>query len=63
MSELNLYFAKCGVKNICMLTPFQSEDEEEIEDMTINPTDLILLTARNEDDVSHLEVCQCNQIL
>ena len=46
-----------------MLTPFQSEDEEEIEDMTINPTDLILLTARNEDDVSHLEVCQSNQIL
>ena len=57
MSELNLYLAKCGLKSICMSTPFQSEDEEEIEDMTINPTDLILLTARNEDDVSHLEVC------
>ncbi|KAH7430339.1 hypothetical protein KP509_09G094400 [Ceratopteris richardii] len=33
-----------------------SEDEEEIEDMTIKPSDLLILTARNEDDVSHLEV-------
>ncbi|KAI5064988.1 hypothetical protein GOP47_0019683 [Adiantum capillus-veneris] len=33
-----------------------SDDEEEIEDMTIKPSDLLILTARNEDDVSHLEV-------
>ncbi|MCO5610246.1 hypothetical protein L7F22_064482 [Adiantum nelumboides] len=34
----------------------QSDDEDEIEDMTIKPSDLLILTARNEDDVSHLEV-------
>eukprot|EP00249_Psilotum_nudum_P016527 c25865_g2_i1 orf=232-1767(+) len=34
----------------------ESEDEEEIEDMTIKPSDLIILTAHNEDDVSHLEM-------
>lgn len=34
----------------------EEEDEEEIEDMTIKDSDLIVLTARNEDDVSHLEV-------
>ena len=32
------------------------DDDEEIEDMTIKDSDLIVLTARNEDDVSHLEV-------
>lgn len=32
------------------------DEEEEIEDMTIKDSDLIVLTARNEDDVSHLEV-------
>jgi periodic tryptophan protein 1 len=34
----------------------EDEDEDEIEDMTIKPADLLLLTARTEDDVSHLEV-------
>lgn len=34
----------------------EDDDEEEIEDMTIKDSDLIVLTARNEDDVSHLEV-------
>ena len=32
------------------------DKDEEIEDMTIKDSDLIILTARNEDDVSHLEV-------
>jgi len=32
------------------------EDDEEIEDMTLKSSDLIILTARNEDDVSHIEV-------
>lgn len=32
------------------------DDEDEIEDMRIKPSDLIILSARNEDDVSHLEV-------
>uniref|UniRef100_A0A0D6R4C8 Anaphase-promoting complex subunit 4-like WD40 domain-containing protein n=1 Tax=Araucaria cunninghamii TaxID=56994 RepID=A0A0D6R4C8_ARACU len=32
------------------------DDEDEIEDMTIKPSDLIILSARNEDDVSHLEM-------
>ncbi|CAM6101033.1 unnamed protein product [Calypogeia fissa] len=34
----------------------EDDDEEEIEDMTIKQSDLLLLTARTEDDVSHLEV-------
>lgn len=34
----------------------EDDDDEEIEDMTIKDSDLIVLTARNEDDVSHLEV-------
>ena len=33
-----------------------SEDESELEDMTFRDTDLVILGARNEDDVSHLEV-------
>ncbi|MCO5573036.1 hypothetical protein L7F22_026801 [Adiantum nelumboides] len=33
-----------------------SDDEDEIEDMTIKPSDSLILAARNEDDVSHLEV-------
>ena len=33
-----------------------SEDESEADDMTFRDTDLIILAARNEDDVSHLEV-------
>ncbi|KAL1541949.1 hypothetical protein AAHA92_26100 [Salvia divinorum] len=32
------------------------EDSEEEEDMTIKPEDGIIVCARNEDDVSHLEV-------
>ncbi|KAJ8644551.1 hypothetical protein MRB53_006299 [Persea americana] len=32
------------------------DDEEEIEDMVIKPTDAVIVCARNEDDVSHLEV-------
>eukprot|EP00252_Welwitschia_mirabilis_P026576 TRINITY_DN8769_c0_g1_i1.p1 TRINITY_DN8769_c0_g1~~TRINITY_DN8769_c0_g1_i1.p1 ORF type:complete len:500 (+),score=126.68 TRINITY_DN8769_c0_g1_i1:221-1720(+) len=32
------------------------EDEEEVEDKTIKPSDLLILCARNEDDLSHLEV-------
>jgi len=33
-----------------------SEDGSEAEDMTFRDTDLVILGARNEDDVSHLEV-------
>ncbi|XP_042411551.1 uncharacterized WD repeat-containing protein C17D11.16-like [Zingiber officinale] len=32
------------------------EDDDEIEDMTIEPTDAVIVCARNEDEVSHLEV-------
>lgn len=32
------------------------DDSEEIEDMTIRPMDAVVVCARNEDDVSHLEV-------
>ncbi|KAJ3676908.1 hypothetical protein LUZ60_002632 [Juncus effusus] len=33
------------------------EDEEEMEDLTIKPTDSVILCARNEDEVNLLEVC------
>lgn len=32
------------------------EDDSDIEDFTLRESDLVLLAARNEDDVSHLEV-------
>jgi len=32
------------------------DDGSEIDDLNFKPTDLIILAARNEDDVSHLEV-------
>ncbi|XP_059066869.1 uncharacterized WD repeat-containing protein C17D11.16 isoform X2 [Cryptomeria japonica] len=32
------------------------DDEDEIEDMTIKPSDQIIICARNEDEVSHLEI-------
>lgn len=37
------------------------EDEDEIDDFTIRPTDSIVLTARNEDDVSMVEVWVCEE--
>jgi hypothetical protein len=39
------------------ITPFQDEDSEDAEDMTINPTDVVLVCARSGEDVSQLEVC------
>ncbi|OAY84210.1 putative WD repeat-containing protein C17D11.16 [Ananas comosus] len=38
------------------------EDEEEIEDMTIKPTDAVIVCARNEDEVNHLEACICDLV-
>eukprot|EP00897_Mesotaenium_endlicherianum_P009561 jgi/Mesen1/8633/ME000050S08049 len=38
------------------ITLKEDEDEEEVDDFTIRPTDLLVLAARNEEDVSHLEV-------
>ncbi|KAJ9517860.1 hypothetical protein QJQ45_004211 [Haematococcus lacustris] len=39
------------------LTLGDSEDDsDEVEDLTLKPTDLLILAARNEDDVSNLEV-------
>ncbi|KAF3324006.1 WD repeat-containing protein C17D11.16 [Carex littledalei] len=35
----------------------EDDDDEEIEDMTIKPTDAVILCARNEDEVNLLEVC------
>jgi periodic tryptophan protein 1 len=32
------------------------DDEEDIDDTTVKPTDSVIICARNEDDVSHLEV-------
>ncbi|EEF40789.1 periodic tryptophan protein 1 homolog [Ricinus communis] len=32
------------------------EDSEDLEDMTINPKDAVIVCARNEDEFSHLEV-------
>eukprot|EP00270_Netrium_digitus_P010876 TRINITY_DN3403_c0_g1_i1.p1 TRINITY_DN3403_c0_g1~~TRINITY_DN3403_c0_g1_i1.p1 ORF type:complete len:584 (+),score=199.20 TRINITY_DN3403_c0_g1_i1:238-1752(+) len=37
------------------------DEEEEIDDLTLRPTDLLILTARNEDDVSHIEVWVCEE--
>ncbi|PKA56713.1 Protein SPA1-like 2 [Apostasia shenzhenica] len=34
----------------------EDEDDDEIEDMTIKPTDSVIICARNEDEVNHLEV-------
>ncbi|KAI5670108.1 hypothetical protein M9H77_10472 [Catharanthus roseus] len=34
----------------------EDDDSEELEDMTIKPEDAVIVCARNEDDVSHLEV-------
>ncbi|KAI8007147.1 hypothetical protein LOK49_LG07G00184 [Camellia lanceoleosa] len=33
------------------------DDSEEVEDMTITAEDAVIVCARNEDDVSHLEAC------
>lgn len=33
------------------------EDDDEIEDMTIKPTDAVIVCASNEEDVSQLEIC------
>ncbi|PIN14571.1 WD40 repeat-containing protein [Handroanthus impetiginosus] len=35
------------------------DDSEEEEDITIKPDDAVIVCARNEDDVSHLEACYC----
>ncbi|KAG2260994.1 hypothetical protein Bca52824_068073 [Brassica carinata] len=32
------------------------DDDEDIDDMTFKPTDSVIICARNEDEVSHLEV-------
>ncbi|KAG7542302.1 WD40 repeat [Arabidopsis thaliana x Arabidopsis arenosa] len=32
------------------------DDEDDIDDTTVKPTDSVIICARNEDDVSHLEV-------
>ncbi|CAI5466651.1 unnamed protein product [Closterium sp. Yama58-4] len=37
------------------------DDEDEIEDLTIRDTDLLILAARNEDDVSFIEVWVCEE--
>ncbi|GJP41797.1 hypothetical protein CLOM_g1442 [Closterium sp. NIES-68] len=37
------------------------DEEEEIEDLTIRDTDLLILAARNEDDVSFIEVWVCEE--
>ena len=39
-----------------MVASFQEEDEEEVDDFQLRESDTLILTARNEDDVSHLEV-------
>ncbi|ESQ55495.1 hypothetical protein EUTSA_v10024971mg [Eutrema salsugineum] len=38
------------------VTDDDDEDEEDIDDTTIKPTDSVIICARNEDEVSHLEV-------
>lgn len=36
---------------------------EELEDLTIRPTDLLLLAAVNDEDYNHLDVCIKDQDL
>ncbi|KAL3648834.1 hypothetical protein CASFOL_005237 [Castilleja foliolosa] len=50
----NLYYA--SNKMDPYLKDQDDEDSEEEEDITIKPDDAVLVCARNEDDVSHLEV-------
>lgn len=46
-----------------LITPFQDDDSEEVEDMTINPTDAVLVCAHSGDEVSQLEVCNSPNLL
>ncbi|XP_078180085.1 LOW QUALITY PROTEIN: putative WD repeat-containing protein C17D11.16 [Carex rostrata] len=49
-NEMDPYLKKDKVEN-------EDDDDEEIEDLTIKPTDAVILCARNEDEVNLLEVC------
>ena len=43
---------------LAMLTcGHQDDDSEEIEDLTIRPTDLLIISVANEEDYNHLDVC------
>ena len=35
----------------------EDEESEDLEDMTINPTDSVIVCARNGDDGNQLEAC------
>lgn len=39
------------------------EDDSEAEDFEVQASDFVILAARNEDEVSHIEVCCFSQIL
>lgn len=48
--------------SIILFNIFKDDDSEELEDMIINPTDSVIVCARNEDDVSLLEVTKLSVI-
>ncbi|KAE8727174.1 P-loop containing nucleoside triphosphate hydrolases superfamily protein [Hibiscus syriacus] len=50
----DLYYPSNGMDPY--LKDEDDDDSEEIEDMTIKPMDSVIVCARTEDDVSHLEV-------
>lgn len=44
-------------------TYLQDEDSEDLEDLVINANDAVIVCARNEDDVSHLEARNAYSLL
>ena len=40
---------------VCLYACYKDEDSVDLDDTTISPEDSVIICARNEDDVSHLE--------
>ncbi|CAH8345826.1 unnamed protein product [Eruca vesicaria subsp. sativa] len=52
----DLYYASNELDPYLKDAADDEDDEEDIDDTTIKPTDSVIICARNEDEVSHLEV-------
>ena len=42
---------------VCVSPLRQDDDSEEIEDLTIRPTDMLFISVANEEDYNHLDIC------